>query len=268
MSRARCRLCAARSATAAEPPAAAFARAAREPPPGCGGPLATARQGPRRGIRSYSIRSGRITDAQRRALIEHWPRYGLSVADGLLDWEAAFGRSAARALDIGFGMGEALLEQAVRMPERDFVGVDVYPPGVGSLLRAAAAAGLENVRAYREAAELVIERCVADRSLDSVQLFFPDPWPKKRHHKRRLVQPALVRSLRDKLRPGGVLHLASDWEHLAEHMLATVHADGGFRNLAADGGFVPRPPERPYTRFERRGIARGHRVRDLMFARR
>ena len=208
-----------------------------------------------------------MTDAQSRALAEFWPSCGLSVEDGRLDWEAVFGRSAPCVLDIGFGMGEALLEQAVQTPERDFVGVDVYPPGIGSLLRGIGLAGLENVRVYRAPVDSVLAHCLADSSLDLVQLFFPDPWPKKRHHKRRLVQPALVRGLRDKLRPGGQLHLASDWEGMAEHMLEVVRADGGFRNLAAGDGFCPGPPTRPRTRFERRGLALGHRVRDLRFAR-
>ncbi len=222
----------------------------------------------RRGIRSYALRGGRITAAQRRAHAEHWPRYGLSVDDGWLDWQAVFGRAAPHVLEIGFGMGESLLAQAGQAPAMDFVGVEVYPPGVGSLLRAAHAAELDNLRVYQAPAEQVLARCIVDGDLDAVQLFFPDPWPKKRHHKRRLVQPALVACLGRKLKPGGQLYLASDWEHLACHMLETVTADRGFCNLADGGGFAPRPPTRGCSRFERRGLALGHTVRDLVFERR
>ncbi|MFZ5654315.1 MAG: tRNA (guanosine(46)-N7)-methyltransferase TrmB [Pseudomonadota bacterium] len=218
-----------------------------------------------RPVRSYVVRTGRMTPAQRRGLEEDWPTYRLSLADGRVSWPAVFGRAAPVVLEIGFGMGDSLLAMAAADPGTDFVGIEVHPPGAGSLARAAAALRLTNLRIYLADALDVLDDCVPDASLTRVQIYFPDPWPKKKHHKRRLVQPALIERLRAKLMPGGLLHLATDWEPYAERMLEVLAADPGFRNLGDP--FVARPDFRPPTRFERRGERLGHRVRDLLFRR-
>ncbi len=217
----------------------------------------------RRAVRSYVVRAGRMTPAQRRGLDEDWPAYRLRLADGLVSWSEVFGRDAPVVLEIGFGMGDSLLEMAAAEPERDFVGIEVHPPGAGRLARGAAALGLTNLRIYLADALDVLDDCIPDRSLSRVQIYFPDPWPKKKHHKRRLVQPPLLRRLRVKLAPGGLLHLATDWEPYAEQMLEILAADPVFENLGCP--LVERPAFRPPTRFERRGERLGHRVCDLLF---
>ncbi len=226
-----------------------------------------ARQPDLRTVRTYVRREGRMTRAQRRALETLWPRYGLEPGEGLLDLAAAFGRHAPRALEIGFGMGDALLEMASARPGWDFLGVEVYRPGAGSLIRRAHALGLGNIRVVLGDAVLLLERHLPPASLDAVYVFFPDPWPKKRHHKRRLVQPAFAARVARVLKPGGVLHLATDWEPYAEHMLAVMEAAPGFRNLAGPGRYLEGRGDRPETKFERRGRALGHPVRDLLYVR-
>lgn len=229
---------------------------------------------PRRRIRSFVLRAGRITPAQQRALQEVWPRLGIDLpaADAAspapaisLDLDAAFGRRAPRTLEIGFGDGENLLALAAAHPERDFIGVEVHRAGVGHLLRRGDEAGIANLRVICHDAVEVLERHIAPASLDDVLVLFPDPWHKKRHHKRRLVQPAFVALVASRLRRGGRLQLATDWEPYAQQMLEVLSAEPALRNLADGTGFVPRPDWRAPTRFERRGHRLGHGVRDLSF---
>lgn len=219
-----------------------------------------------RAIRSYVVRAGRMTDAQRRGLETDWPTYRLRLADGRVDWAAVFGRRGPVVLEIGFGMGDSLLAMAEAAPDTDFVGIEVHPPGAGSLAQRAAQRGLNNLRIYLADAEDVLDECIPDASLARIQIYFPDPWPKKKHHKRRFVQAALVHRLLAKLTPGGLLHLATDWEPYAEHMLEVLGAEPGLQNLGTP--WVERPAFRPPTKFERRGERLGHRVRDLLFRRR
>lgn len=221
-----------------------------------------------RPIRSYMRREGRLTTAQARALRELWPRYGIDHPGGELDAEALFGRKAPLTLEIGFGNGEALLAAARAHPDRDFLGIEVHRPGVGRLLNHLDRRALENVRVICADAVEVLHRRTPRRLLDACWIFFPDPWPKKRHHKRRLIQPAFVRRLAETLKPGGILHLATDWADYAEHMLSVLDAEALLENAAGPGRFSERPGWRPETRFERRGKERGHAVFDLIHARR
>ncbi len=216
-------------------------------------------------IRSFVIRAGRMTDAQKKAFASHWPHYGLSLFDGRLDPAKTFGREAPVVLEIGFGMGESLLQMALAESEKDFIGIEVHPPGVGRLLNAAAEAGVSNLKVYMADAKDVLEDCIADASLDRLQIYFPDPWHKKKHHKRRIVQPAFVQAIAPKLKQGGLLHLATDWADYAEQMLEVMTAAEGFANTGE--GFVPRPDFRPITKFEKRGERLGHGVWDLLFRR-
>ncbi len=206
-----------------------------------------------------------MTAAQSRALEDNWPRWGLSHAAGPLDIDRAFGRSAPRVLEIGFGMGDSLLEMAAAAPASNFIGIEVHRPGVGRLLAGMAARGVDNIRVYCHDAVEVLRDCIPEASLDTVQIFFPDPWHKKRHHKRRLIQAPFVELVSRRLRPGGVLHLATDWENYAEQMLEVLEACPGLQNASPAGGFAPRPESRPLTKFERRGERLGHGVRDLLF---
>lgn len=220
---------------------------------------------PLRAIRSFVLRTGRMTKGQESAYEQFWPLAGLSLANGPLDSAACFGRAAPLVFEIGFGMGQSLVEMAAAAPDTDFIGVEVHKPGVGRLLMAMGEQQLTNLRVYCDDAVEVLARCIADESLDRVQVYFPDPWHKKKHHKRRLIQPAFVQQLRKKLKPGGVLHLATDWEHYAEHMLEVMSAAEGFRNKAGAGEYSPRPDYRPLTKFEQRGQRLGHGVWDLLF---
>ncbi|WNK20440.1 tRNA (guanosine(46)-N7)-methyltransferase TrmB [Halomonas piscis] len=223
----------------------------------------------RPGIKSYVIRAGRTTQAQTRGLMNIWPRLGLNVADGLQDLDTLFGRRAHRVVEIGFGMGGSLIEQAETHPETDFIGIEVHAPGVGKLLDEADKRGLTNLRVYREDALAVLEQCLPPGSIDTLQLFFPDPWPKKKHHKRRIVQPAFVELIRSRLAIGGHFHLATDWEPYAEWMAETVGQTPGFANTAdaSTAPYVPRPAFRPLTKFEARGEKLGHGVWDLIYRR-
>ena len=220
--------------------------------------------GNRRAVRSFVLRGGRLTDAQHRALAELWPRYGIDAA-AALDLDAIFGRRARRVVEIG--SGENLLALAAADPESDFLGMEVHPPGIGRLLRGAAAAGLKNIRVLARDAAEVFENALPDASCDEILIFFPDPWPKKRHHKRRLVQAPFVALAARKLRPHGVLRVATDWQHYAEQMLVALQSSPLLENLAPAGGYCERPASRPRTRFERRGLGLGHPVRDLAFRR-
>lgn len=220
-----------------------------------------------RSIRSFVTRAGRTTAAQQRALETLWPKYGLDYRDEPLALAALFGRDAPSTLEIGFGNGANLVALAREHPERDYLGVEVHRPGVGRLLLALEQEGLGNVRVICHDAVEVLERQIAAASLAEILILFPDPWPKKRHHKRRLVKDAFVALAARALAAGGMLRLATDWEPYALEMLACLSAAPGLRNLAADGGFVARPAERAPTRFELRGTRLGHEVWDLAFAR-
>lgn len=224
---------------------------------------------PPRAIRSYVLRTGRITPAQQRALGEHWPRYGVEFEPRVLDLAQLFGRVAARTLEIGFGNGEHLLERALAQPAQDFLGVEVHRPGIGHLLLAAAKADVANLRVIAHDAVEVLQQQIAPESLDEVQLLFPDPWPKKRHHKRRIVQHEFVALVASRLGAGGRLHLATDWEPYAEQMLLVLNGCSLLANCADAGGFIDIDAvmARRATRFQRRGERLGHRVCELLFRR-
>jgi tRNA (guanine-N7-)-methyltransferase len=218
----------------------------------------------RRAIRSYVLRAGRVTEAQKRALAELLPRYGIPFAAGPVDLDAVFGRRGPRILEIGFGNGDTLIELASASPGSDFIGAEVHPPGIGHCLLAVESRGLTNVRVVAHDAVELLEHMIPPAALDEVLLYFPDPWPKKRHHKRRIVQPAFVALVASRLKPGGRFRLATDWEPYAAWMLEMLSASPEFTNAAPDGGCIERP-ERGATRFERRGRRLGHRVFDLEF---
>lgn len=215
-------------------------------------------------MRSYVIRAGRKTTAQKEALEKHWASYVIDDTQSLLDITTTFGREAPLVIEIGFGMGDSLADMAEAAPDTNFLGIEVHRPGVGKLLHTVEARGLANVRVYCHDAVEILQRCIADHSVDRVQIFFPDPWHKKRHHKRRLIQAPFVSLLKSKLKPGGVLHLATDWQHYAEHMMAVLSADSDLTNLAGAEQYSE-TTERPETKFERRGQRLGHGVWDLMF---
>lgn len=221
----------------------------------------------RRGVRSFVIRAGRATAAQQRALDQLWPKYGIAFERKPLDFTATFDRTAPIMLEIGFGAGEALLAFAQSHPQLDCVGIEVHPPGVGHLLLGLEQAQLANVRVIMHDAVEVLEQQIAPASISLIHVFFPDPWPKKRHHKRRLIQPPFVALLARALRPDGVLRLATDWEPYAHHMREVIDASPEFENRAGKAGFVARPDDRPLTRFERRGQRLGHEVWDLEYVR-
>lgn len=219
-----------------------------------------------RTIRSYVRREGRMTPSQARALEKLGPHYCIA-AHRLARIGEIFRRQTVLTLEIGFGNGAALARMAEQEPETGFIGIEVYRPGIGHLLLALEERGLENVRIICADAVEVIRGYLPDDSLDRVHLFFPDPWPKKRHHKRRIVQPDFLQLLAGRLKTGGILHMATDWEDYAEHMLAVAAEMPAFRNCAGAGNYSPRPIHRPVTRFERRGQVLGHGVRDLLFER-
>ena len=220
---------------------------------------------PRRAIRSYVVRAGRMGTGQVRALAELAPRYVLPFENHAVDFDAAFGRRAPRVVEIGFGMGDATAQIAQERPELDFLGIEVHPPGVGALLQRIEERRLTNLRIVQHDAVEVLEQMVAPGSLAGVHLFFPDPWHKKRHHKRRLIQPPFVALLASRLAPGGYLHCATDWQPYAEQMLEVLSAEATLRNRF--DGYAPRPDYRPLTKFENRGLKLGHGVWDLVFER-
>ena len=223
-----------------------------------------------RPIRSFVLRQGRMTAAQERAFGELWPRYGVDWQPGaLLDLPALFGNHRPVVLEIGFGNGESLAEMAAADPGHSWLGVEVHGPGVGHLLLEIERRGLTNLLVVRHDAVELLAQGLGPGVLERVQLFFPDPWPKSRHHKRRILSPSFVGLLGRVIRPGGIFHAATDWEPYAEQMLAALESPGSpFVNLAGSGRFAARPAQRPPTRFERRGERLGHPVRDLVFRRR
>lgn len=211
-----------------------------------------------REIKSFVKREGRLTKGQQRALDVLFPQYGRSLSDGVLDIDGAI-------VEIGFGNGASLAEMAVAEPEQRFIGIEVHRPGVGAFLMSVEQQDLDNVFVYQEDAIEVLKQCIPDDSLSRVQLFFPDPWPKKKHHKRRIVQPTFVELVAKKLKCGGVLHLATDWQPYAEHMLEVLQASEQFANLSKTNDYAPKPAYRPKTKFEARGERLGHGVWDLLF---
>ncbi|MCK9387075.1 MAG: tRNA (guanosine(46)-N7)-methyltransferase TrmB [Sulfuritalea sp.] len=217
-------------------------------------------------IRSFVLRQGRVSDAQRRFHEEGMPRWGVPYRPGVLDLDAVFGRSAPKILEIGCGMGETTATIAAAHPQNDYLGIEVHTPGVGSLLKEIATRELSNLRVIQHDAVEVVRDMIAPGSLSGIHIFFPDPWPKKRQQKRRLIQPGFVGLLATRLAPGGYLHCATDWEEYAVQMLAVLSAEPLLVNTAKD--FTPRPPYRPQTKFETRGLKLGHGVWDVVFRRR
>jgi len=220
-----------------------------------------------RKVRSFVKREGRLTKAQERAINEHWQTMGLNHSDGAISGVELFGNNNQLVLEIGFGMGKSLVEMAKNSPELNFIGVEVHKPGVGACIALAVEQGVTNLKVYEHDAIEVLADCISDQSLTTVQLFFPDPWHKKKHHKRRIVQASFVESIRQKLKIGGVFHMATDWQNYAECMLEDMQNSAGFENLSTTNNYVPRPDSRPLTKFENRGQRLGHGVWDLQFKR-
>lgn len=219
-----------------------------------------------RKIRSFVMRTGRMTEGQKLALDTGWGKYGLEHRMGMLDLNQVFGATAPVIFEIGFGNGDTLAEMARTRPLDHFIGVEVHTPGVGRLLHHIQQDQLNNLRVFHEDAVEILNDCIPDNSLECVQLFFPDPWHKKRHHKRRIVQPEFAQLLHRKLIKGGTIHMATDWQNYAEHMVAVMEAADGFENIAGAGQYQNgRPEHRPLTKFEQRGQRLGHGVWDLIY---
>lgn len=214
-------------------------------------------------IRSYVLRQGYFSSAQRHAYESLLPRYGIPLTEEPVDLKQIFGRTAPKILEIGSGMGETTATIAAQHPEKDFIAIEVHAPGIGSLLNRIEQRGLTNLRVIPHDAKLVLQQMFTSESLDGIHIFFPDPWPKARHHKRRLIQPDFVALLCNRLKPGGYLHIATDWEDYAIHSLYVLSNEQQLVNTADD--YAPRPPHRPLTKFEQRGIKLGHAIHDLIF---
>ncbi len=222
---------------------------------------------PLRRIRSFVRRQGRLTKGQEVALASYWSVLGVEYQSAPLDLVTLFGRDMPVVLEIGFGMGASLVTMASLNPQKNFLGIEVHAPGVGACLSTANEVGVENLRVMRHDALEVLENMIPDNTLSMVQLFFPDPWHKARHNKRRIVQVPFVELVQRKLKPGGVFHMATDWEAYAEHMLTVMNSVDGYKNLSPGVDYVARPASRPVTKFEQRGQRLGHGVWDLMFER-
>jgi tRNA (guanine-N7-)-methyltransferase len=216
-------------------------------------------------IRSYVLRQGRVSNAQRQALDTLGPRFGIPYSAQMLELAQTFGRDAPKILEIGFGMGESTATIAQAHPENDYLAIEVHSPGVGSLLKQIGEMNLANIRIIQHDAVEVLRDMIPDNALDGVHIFFPDPWHKKRHNKRRLIQPAFIAQLVKKLKPGGYIHVATDWQDYAEQVLMVLGAESLLQNTVAD--YAPRPDYRPLTKFEQRGLKLGHGVWDLVFRR-
>lgn len=220
-----------------------------------------------RQIRSFVRREGRLTKGQQRALDELWPKYGIDNEKSSIDLNKTFNRKAPKILEIGFGNGRSLALMASEHPENDYLGIEVHRPGVGALLLLVEELCLSNIRIICDDAVEVLKNRIADNSLDRVQIFFPDPWHKKRHHKRRIIQPDFIALVAHKLKPGGLLHMATDWQDYAQHMTDIMKLIGAFENISQDSDYVERPDYRPLTKFEQRGQRLGHGVWDLIYKR-
>ncbi|WP_446469667.1 tRNA (guanosine(46)-N7)-methyltransferase TrmB [Xenorhabdus stockiae] len=220
-----------------------------------------------RRVRSFVRRQGRLTARQQHALDNVWPNMGVDYQPALQDMAELFGRDAPVVLEIGFGMGASLVTMASQNPEKNFFGIEVHAPGVGACLASAEDENISNLRVMCHDAIEVLENMIPEQGLEMVQLFFPDPWHKARHNKRRIVQPAFAQMIRNKLKIGGVFHMATDWQPYAEHMLEVMSEAEGYRNISESNDYVPRPDSRPVTKFEMRGHRLGHGVWDLMFER-
>lgn len=234
------------------------------------GPDPTGQSGTgKRPVRSFVIRGGRLTPGQERAIDRLWPEYGIDATSetGHLDYAQLFGREAPVIAEIGFGNGEATWKTAQAHPEQDFIGIEVHRPGVGRLLMALEEHALGNVRIACEDAVEFMDAYIAPASLDGIRIYFPDPWPKKRHHKRRIIQPDFIARLAVAMKPGAILHMATDWAPYAEHMTEVLSASPGFRNMSEEGDYCTKPAWRPETHFERRGRRLGHDVFDLLYER-
>jgi tRNA (guanine-N7-)-methyltransferase len=218
-----------------------------------------------RHIRSFVLRQGRVSPAQQRSLDTLMPRYGIPYAAQILDLESAFGRSAPKILEIGFGMGEPTAKIALAHPQNDYLALEVHPPGVGNLLKQIDEKGIKNIRIIQHDAVEVVRDMVNEATLDGVHIFFPDPWHKARHNKRRLIQAPFIAKLVQKIKPGGYIHVATDWQDYAEQVLAVLSAEPLLQNTAAD--YAEKPAYRPLTKFEQRGLNLGHGVWDLVFRR-
>ena len=221
----------------------------------------------KKSIRSYVVRSGRMTDGQKLAFDQYWPDYGLSLHNGLFNASSEFGRRAPQVIEIGFGMGGSLLQMIQNEKDKDFLGIEVHSPGVGRLINDAAKLELKNLKVYMADAVDVLEDCISDNSVHRMQIYFPDPWHKKKHNKRRLIQPIFVEMIRLKLEVGGVIHLATDWEPYAKNMLQVMEGATGYKNMGSPGEYSLRPNFRPVTKFEARGERLGHGVWDLLYVR-
>lgn len=218
-----------------------------------------------RKVQSFVKREGRLTKGQAASMEKYWPTMGIDYQPEAISLSDVFGNDSPVVLEIGFGMGQSLVEMAEKDPGKNFIGIEVHTPGVGACLSSAAEAGLDNIRVMDHDGVEVLQNMIADNSLSRVQLYFPDPWHKKRHHKRRIVQSEFAQLLRQKLKIDGVFHMATDWENYAEHMLAVMQPQDGYKNTSESNDYVPRPDFRPLTKFEQRGHRLGHGVWDLIF---
>lgn len=216
-------------------------------------------------IRSFVIRAGRITEGQRNAFTKSWAQYGLSLFDGAINPEQLFSRAAPLVVEVGFGMGDSLLQMCKAEPDKNFIGIEVHPPGVGRLINNATLEGITNLKVYMADATDVLHDCFSDGVIDRFQLYFPDPWHKKKHHKRRIVQPQFVQLISQKLTPSGICHFATDWHEYAEQMMEILTQEQSFSNCAGLEQYHARPGFRPITKFEKRGERLGHGVWDLLF---
>ena len=220
----------------------------------------------KKSIRSFVIRAGRITESQKKAFDHWWPKYGLSLFDGELNTQETFEHPLPLVVEVGFGMGDSLADMAKHYPQNNYVGIEVHPPGVGRLINRCGEESINNVRAYMADAVDVLTDCFAENSIDRLQLFFPDPWHKKKHNKRRIVQPEFAELVRTRLTPGGKFHMATDWAEYAEYMMEVMSLAPGYQNDAGEYQFIKTPDYRAKTKFERRGERLGHGVWDLIFS--
>ena len=218
-------------------------------------------------IKSFVIRAGRMTESQQKGWDTGFPLHGFQLSDKNFDWDQSFDVAGRRVLEIGFGMGDSLVAMADQNPDDRYLGIEVHTPGVGKLLSEIDKRGINNLKVFAEDAVQVLEDAIPPRSIDLLQIFFPDPWHKKRHHKRRLIQPEFVELIVSRLSEHGCLHLATDWQPYAEHMMEVLSANSALANTAGPNNYIARPDSRPETKFERRGHRLGHGVWDLMFER-